>query len=620
MLNNNIAKKDFLNKKHVINFYFSENTNNVKKNLLLYPTKLKLNFSFFNFYRKFFYSEIYYLLGLNNFYNLQLSIIFIKDYISFLIKKKFILKLKSKYFIKSSRVNFFKNIWFLFPLNFFKKKKKIYFKKIDIFLKNFGNPTKNSKYSNPYLFIPNNNFKQPYYKNSLLKEVLNIREYHNYNFFWKKTLNLLSPSNNKWLNSHQQQLYQVKNFVKSSYYRRYDDKNKQIVLPFKFFFIENKTKQNSNYFKLKNFNVQIKNIFFKKCIISKLGKSFIMYHLGVFFLHNLLFNLKSLFFNKFIFKKSFFSFLKINEVKLGFLYLRKNYFIFKFINNNANFLKINNNLYSLYNFKNKNINKFQTQLSIFLKNSTNVYSTFKNSKLDFLSKNYYLYYNIDHKLVEPKDVRITRIKFKPGYQRLWRNYRVALKESLRLKFVYQKQLTKYLLRFFRKTTFYTLSQNEIKLKKILIYSKLLPDLYAVNLFLNHNLIFVNGICTSYNIFLFQNDLLQLEISTIHYIFFRWLLSWAVTQDKKFKQLIYKKSLPTRYYLSKTKKQHSNYTPQWIYNHRFISEDIKCFLEVDYLSMSAFLIFNPFILNPTPINDIIENRQNIYRMYNWKYIV
>lgn len=46
------------------------------------------------------------------------------------------------------------------------------------------------------------------------------------------------------------------------------------------------------------------------------------------------------------------------------------------------------------------------------------------------------------------EVRISRIKFKPGYQRIWRRVRTALKDSLRLRFIYQKQLTRYLTRFY----------------------------------------------------------------------------------------------------------------------------------------------------------------------------
>ena len=49
--------------------------------------------------------------------------------------------------------------------------------------------------------------------------------------------------------------------------------------------------------------------------------------------------------------------------------------------------------------------------------------------------------------------------------------------------------------------------------------------------------------------------------------------------------------------------------------RYITADTQPFLEVDYLTMSAFVLFDPFIISYLPPTEFIENRINIYRLYN-----
>ena len=49
--------------------------------------------------------------------------------------------------------------------------------------------------------------------------------------------------------------------------------------------------------------------------------------------------------------------------------------------------------------------------------------------------------------------------------------------------------------------------------------------------------------------------------------------------------------------------------------RYINEDVKLFLEVDYLTMSSFILFDPFTISYSPTTEFFENRTNIYRLYN-----
>jgi hypothetical protein len=75
----------------------------------------------------------------------------------------------------------------------------------------------------------------------------------------------------------------------------------------------------------------------------------------------------------------------------------------------------------------------------------------------------------------------------------------------------------------------------------------------------------------------------------------------------------------KYKIIKLRKQKSRYTPKWIYYSRFDHSDIKSYFEVDYFTMSAFVLYNPYLVDYSAPDDTIDLRISIYKMYNWKYI-
>ena len=159
------------------------------------------------------------------------------------------------------------------------------------------------------------------------------------------------------------------------------------------------------------------------------------------------------------------------------------------------------------------------------------------------------------------EVRLVRVKFKPGYNRVWRESRLALKELIGLKFIYQKQLTRYLTRFYRKSNSPIFIINDLNLSKIVIYSKVLPDYNTFTLFFNSNLIFINGYLPHQpNIICVVNDIIQLIVLKWYYIFYRWLLHFYLVRVNKLKKLIYRKGLSSRYKVMKVRKQKSQNIP------------------------------------------------------------
>jgi hypothetical protein len=226
---------------------------------------------------------------------------------------------------------------------------------------------------------------------------------------------------------------------------------------------------------------------------------------------------------------------------------------------------------------------------------------------------------LDFTLKRP-EVKIPRVRFKPGYKRIWRESRKALKEALRVKFTYQKRLTQYLTRFFQKSNYYAFSASEMSLDRTIIYTRLVPDLLTLKTFLDQKLVYVNGLSVSNLQFLvYENDLLQLIVSKWYYAAYRWISNWTLRRVKKYKRLSYRKGLSSKYKLMKQRKQKSFYVPHWIYLTRYDLADIKPYLEVDYLTLSAILIYNPYITDYHSPTTIAEYRPNVYKLYNWKYI-
>ena len=69
------------------------------------------------------------------------------------------------------------------------------------------------------------------------------------------------------------------------------------------------------------------------------------------------------------------------------------------------------------------------------------------------------------------------------------------------------------MRFYRKLNQSYFSFNENNIQKVLIYSRLVPDLSTFNLFFNNKLIFVNNTpLINSRLFIYKNDFIQLEIS------------------------------------------------------------------------------------------------------------
>jgi len=271
---------------------------------------------------------------------------------------------------------------------------------------------------------------------------------------------------------------------------------------------------------------------------SVLGQNFIFKNIGIFIVNNLTSSLhiKSDLI-KFKVKKKLFSFIFPNEVKNNFLKFKKMITLYDIVyKTNYAYAKNTNTPYE--------INKLSDINTRFFKNSEIIGLLFKNKMGNFFSKKSlpaysttinYLNNSKTLSLLESfgknnsdnsfrtTEVRIPRIRFRPGYQRLWRQARHALKESLGVNFTYQQQLTRYLVKFFKWVNLYSFSKNELALSKVAIHSQLVSDTGTFNLFITNKLLYINGRHTfNKNFVLTPGDLVQIIISKWYYIYYRWL--------------------------------------------------------------------------------------------------
>ena len=587
-------------------------------------------------------------------------------------------KKKKKFFIKKSlKVFYFKKYNFLYKNNFFLYKNN--FQNFNRkFLKLLSTKFLTTRKNNFFFINKKKSSLWSFLFEKKFNEInKNLKKKIKYSQILRKRLR---KSSKKVLISKKrlERLYWFKHFSKRKklkiflfkkilrmkvYKKKISNKKKKNIYLKNFFFLSNsgsffthsgiyffKTFFTSYFFKSKRLK---KNLFFKNFLFlekktinfyifnlkSKIKNLFILNFNGFVYLDRL----NSLNFfrkeNAWILRKIIYSFATKNEVQNFILkkYIKNHYKSIPFEKNN--FLNFSSTNLNPYDFKTKFVEWafdltpkfFEQEVHSF---NSYYFSTLKNYQtlvpFSFYSSLYtFSLPTIDWAglILEPYYVHsltsrdynftIKKTKFKPGYSSMWREYRSTLKISLNLKFRYQQQLTKYLLRFNKIIQNRLYYLFEMQLDNVLTLSKFFPDRSWSIFFINEGLIFVNGyrICNIYEQ-LFKNDFVQLIVSLKYYIVYRWLLNWQI-----FKKIKLRKRLNNRINMKNLPddKQKSRNLPVWILKNKNFNEDVARYLEVDYFSLSFFIVYEPlFITDINPLS-FIGTRFNVLNLFNWKYI-
>ena len=221
-------------------------------------------------------------------------------------------------------------------------------------------------------------------------------------------------------------------------------------------------------------------------------------------------------------------------------------------------------------------------------------------------------------IFDTSDQPVKRVKFKPGYSTIWRTARKLLQTELNLNFRYQRKLTRFIVKFYKFSRLNFFLFAELKFQNIIEKAKLLSDANLSKLFIENGLFYLNG----YNVFnpsltVVLGDFVQLIVHIKYYIMHKWLLHAFLQLRLRLRNKIHTKM--TKKKIIFEDKQKSQLLPKWILNHKVSFYDVPNYLEVDYLTLSFLLIYEPFSWNDLDPYYYVNFRPHAMNMYNWKYI-
>ena len=367
----------------------------------------------------------------------------------------------------------------------------------------------------------------------------------------------------------------------------------------------------------------------KPFFFTKTKLNFSLKFYGFLFLNNNIFNYLNNKHFSYNTKKFLYSFSYKNEIQRFILrkYVKNNFladsllknsvfsnylYSYNILNNGSyhaffnNFLKSDHgDNFNFFNFINKKDNHIQSILNKNLSPFLNW--TYYNNQTD--------YHKNTH--TENSDFNIKRIRFKPGYMTLWRDVRSVLKDSLSLRFRYQHKLTNYLAKYKKFINFRTFLSLEMRLINVLVKSRLFNDLNLASIFIEYNLVYMNGIlCNNQNLQVFVGDFIQIIVNLKYYIVSRWFLNLNLKKKNKIKNVFRKKNSA---YAHSDEKKKSYTMPKWILFNKNLFDDCANYLEVDYFTLSSFVLYEPFLWSDINPYNLLEQKFSIINLYNWKYI-
>ena len=215
-----------------------------------------------------------------------------------------------------------------------------------------------------------------------------------------------------------------------------------------------------------------------------------------------------------------------------------------------------------------------------------------------------------------RKLKIRQIKFRPGLVRRWRRARRALLESLNLKPRYQHNLTKFIINYKKIMNTRFLPVFEMRLFNVLTRSRLVLDQITARKFIEGKVLFINGLCCSNPYLqLFANDFIQLIVTIKYYIVFRWLLNNSIKMKKRIKHFSWKNSKKKR----RVDKQWNRRLQKTVLPHKHLVLDVAKYLEVDFFTLSAFVLYSPFLWSDLDRYNVLNVRYGVLNLYNWKYI-
>ena len=156
---------------------------------------------------------------------------------------------------------------------------------------------------------------------------------------------------------------------------------------------------------------------------------------------------------------------------------------------------------------------------------------------------------------------------------------------------------------------------ELSLIFLVIRSKFAFNLEDSRWLINNGFVFINGIpCYNFYFVLKKNDRIQILLEKNEYINFREIISRSITRRCRMFYTL------NKYYLTLNQpyKTQPTSTRKWIIKSLWMTTDIPKFLEVDFITNTIFIIYEPISYKDIFPFFFSELKLGIIKLYNWKY--
>lgn len=262
-------------------------------------------------------------------------------------------------------------------------------------------------------------------------------------------------------------------------------------------------------------------------------------------------------------------------------------------------------------------------------NLTRIYRPFESMKMRLIiNKSNNQIHNLKRKASVLNSSPYQTLKRKRRVRTLWMAYVTRLMITpqrhefmllYRKRFLYQKKVSRYVLKFYRFKVLEAVQNYEFNIILFLVRSwfALTPKI-AENL-INAGVVYINGVrITSKSITLFGGDILQLVVQRSYFLFHRWSSIFYRLRLSKFRYFAnFWRLRGMRPYPKDTSRR----IPHWIIYYKIIIEEVPFYIELDFTSLSALLL-KAYVNNPAYYHyfSLRETPFAAIRMYNWKSFV
>jgi len=223
-------------------------------------------------------------------------------------------------------------------------------------------------------------------------------------------------------------------------------------------------------------------------------------------------------------------------------------------------------------------------------------------------------------------IRPSRVRLRPGYIRIWKRARHSFRIIARLKYRYEHRLTRY----FAKRAYHVqvaakryrsrwalhLPEYAKSLFIVLVRCKFVIDFHLSFLLLESKSVYLNAnLVDNRYLTLLVGDFLQLIVSTKFYVMFRFQQNRLITRRFRILKFARIKFKPK----TRRAERDVNYSyPNWVMGYKYNNSDVPTYTEVDFFSLSAYLIPEPLTLASGFEYYHEDTQLNPFNMYNWKY--